>query len=73
MGRFLMPPPLRGASHRNFVMPTLTPSRQSLGRVLTTSPRLRKSDADLAKVLTMDEARRVSSNIANLPTLLPRK
>jgi hypothetical protein len=29
-----------------------------------------KADADIAHVLTMDEARRIASNIATLPTLL---
>jgi hypothetical protein len=28
-----------------------------------------KADADIAKVLTMGEARRIASNIAKLPTL----
>jgi hypothetical protein len=35
--------------------------------------RATKAEADKAKALTMDEARRIASNIAKLPTLLARK
>ena len=31
------------------------------------------ADADIAKVFTMDEARRIARNIAKLPTLLSKK
>ena len=32
-----------------------------------------RADADIANVLTMDEARRIATNIATLPTLLDSK
>jgi hypothetical protein len=35
-----------------------------------TSTLARHEQADIAKVLTLDEARRIASNIAKLPTLL---
>jgi hypothetical protein len=31
-----------------------------------------RADADTAHVMTMDEARRIASNIVKLPMLLPR-
>jgi hypothetical protein len=45
----------------------LDANRQSLSYVYG---RETKADADIAKVLTLDEARRIASNIAKLPTLL---
>jgi hypothetical protein len=47
------------------------PVSQSLSfPALPKSYRRQKADADIAKVLTMDEARRIASNIAKLPMLL---
>ena len=39
-------------------------------RLLTSYGRETKADADIAKVLTMDEVRHIASNITKLPTLL---
>jgi hypothetical protein len=48
----------------------LDASGQSLAYVYG---RKTKADADIAKVLTMDEARRIASNIAKVPTLLGKQ
>ena len=45
----------------------LDTNQQSLAYVYS---RETPNDAQIAKVLTMDEARRIASNIAKLPTLL---
>ena len=48
----------------------LDASGQSLAYVYE---RETKADADIAKVLTLDEARRIAANIAELRTLLSAK
>jgi hypothetical protein len=45
-------------------------NKQSIAYVYS---RETENDAHIAKVLTEDEARRIASNIAKLPTLLERK
>ena len=52
--------------------PADSSSRTRPAKLLPMSTRARRQ-ADTAKVLMMDEARRIASNIAKLPTLLPRK
>jgi len=64
---------LEGGSHeRRLPAPLvgLDATGQALAYVYA---RVTKAQADAAKVLTMDEARRVANNIAKLPTLLPAK
>ena len=48
----------------------LDANQQSLAYVYS---RENERDAEIANVLTEDEARRVASNIARLPTLLSRR
>ena len=44
--------------------------KDATGQSLATFTGVRQADADIANVLTMDEARRIASNIAKLPGLL---